>query len=239
MTNSKFCGFLCDVFCVVFAISSLYLAVVSVLSNINAEKPNPNASGSGFHLLSCPHLFEQQSSGETNQKYSDIHLNAVSTEKLMTMLRSSLQHAHVLHAGSEAHKKSSSSSVVTAVEERLGADKQIDVNIPRKGDNAHLCDTLKQIIDEQIEDEENDPTLEPGQHVTISIMKLSDEDDSKNKRDSLLLRGAKKLQTISDGPVMDHVVMKLTNLDDKLRKAITAVKQSDAFQVAKDAAKLA
>ena len=243
-------------FCITFALTALYLSVESVMEQQQQQQQQGSfekstaVSGSGFHLLSCPKLFKGTNTGtiEANNngknKYSDIRLSKESTEKLMTMLKDSLQHAHVFHAGgtttataatnnnNNANSNRAHRTIANAVEGKIGNEHdEVDINIPRKTDNNSLCAILETILDEQIESNNNNnnnnnndaavmPSSDNGdQHVTISIMKL----DSPGATDSVFLRGAR---LVRNTPIVDSV-FKMTNLDEGLEALLEKAKTVD------------
>lgn len=198
----------CDIVCVTLAVVALYMSVSMFMDHMGLERSDAS-SGSGFHLLSCPKLFE---SADDTANYNDIHLSQESTDQLMTMLKESLEHAHVLHTGKDNHGVRR--GISQAVEQQIGNDEEVDINVPRKSDNNHLCDILKTILDEQ-----GDSSTADDGHVTISIMKLETEE-----QESLFLRGARLFRS---APIVDRV-LKLTNLDDKLEKLITKAQAKES-----------
>jgi hypothetical protein len=227
MTNRCF-SVLCDVICVAFSLAVIYASVSSVIGQVGLEKASPSLSGSGFHLLSCPKLFRQQQSAEDfKSKYSDIHLNKESTDKLMNLLNESLLHAHVLKTGKD-HPKHAHKTITDAVEEQIGEGQQVDINVPRKSDNAHLCHILENILDEQAESEKSSGQLQQDDpHVTISIMKLETKDV-----ESPLLRGAR---LIRNSPIVDQVLMKMITLDGRMKEFLQSAKDvlsKDIMQIA-------
>jgi hypothetical protein len=228
--SNRFCTNLCDVVCIIFSVTALSLSVYSFAGQFELEKSTPS-SGAGFHLLSCPKLFEIKSS-DFKSKYSDIRLNKESTEKLMTMLKESLEHAHVLHAGKPTSKRGIQ-TIYHAVEEQMGDAKEVDINIPQNNDNVHLCEILQTILDEQLDKTNNRQGQALGkgeQQVTISIMKLETQ-----KQESFLLRGARAVRS---APILESVV-KMTHLDDGLSALVAKAKEMDFTFTVRDAVMIA
>lgn len=210
-----------DALCVLFSITAMYM-LISTLMELPLLEKSSAESGSGFHLLSCPKLFEKHStsSADIRSKYSDIRLNNESTEKLMTMLKDSLEHSRVLHAGMDVPNESRfQRNIAKALEETVGDGKEVDVNIPRRSDNKNLCDILSEIMDDQLDAQgELQPNSETPQ-ITISILKV----DHQESNDSVFLRGAR---LIRNTPLIGGM-MKMANLDDRLSDLVEKAKQVD------------
>jgi hypothetical protein len=208
----------CDVLCICVSLTAIYWSAVNIFGQASLDKSTAS-SGSGFHLLSCPKLFEENGS-ELNfkNKYGNIQLDSESTEKLMNKLKDSLSHAHVLHSGRDNKKGLRTyRGIEAAVKEKTGGA-EIDINIPTKVDNKHLCGILKEIVDEQIEKDRVMPKDEGDQHVTLSIMKLDSEED-----DSLFSVGARYVRR---APLVQSLIH-MANLDEGIGEIIEKAKQID------------
>ena len=73
-------------------------------------------SGAGFHLLSCPHLLDEQ-----QKDSNEIILTRKSAEKLLSLLSSSANHASVLKTGGDSHRKRGLHRIISdAVEKQTG-----------------------------------------------------------------------------------------------------------------------
>lgn len=193
-----------------FAIASLVLSLISVLKSSQADRPSPEASEAGLHLLSCPQIFGVDNDGkDADGKYLNIRLSMVTSEKLMGALKDSMQHARVVHTGNSDKKNPSHFTTLSkSISDQIGLEDEqsVDVNVPRRSDNPHLCEVLKSIID-------GNPVKESDSSMTISILKLERKDSS-----SSLLRGAKRVIH----PLFDQIVVKLSDLDHAFKSALTS-----------------
>jgi hypothetical protein len=209
-----------DVVFVFFSFAALCMLVATLMDIPYLEKSSTE-SGSGFHLLSCPELFGKQTtdSADFRNKYSDMHLSNESTTKLMTMLKESLEHSRVVHAGADESNESRFQRTISkAVEETVGDGREVDVNIPRRSDNKNLCDILKDIMDEQIATQDGQLPESGASEVTISILKVHHE-----KTESFFLRGARLIRST---PLIGSM-MKMANVDGDLSDLVERAKQID------------
>jgi hypothetical protein len=201
-----------DTFCIMFAMVALGFSVSSVVQSHQMDRSAPEAADAGLHLLSCPNLFDQVEYG-TDDRYRNIRLSLEGSELLMGALKDSMAHARVVHTGNTNKRNQGpfvALSKVIAEQFGLDADQSVDVNVPRRSDSLHLCGVLKNIVD-------NDNTGELDSKVTISILKLEREEEP-----SFLLRGARM---VVDHPLVDNIIVKLSDLDQALKHALTAFHQ--------------
>ena len=220
-----------DAVCVLLSIATMYMFVATLLDLRSFEKSSAE-SGSGFHLLSCPKLFEKHatSSADIRSKYSDIRLNNESTEKLMAMLKDSLEHSRVLHAGVDAPNESRFlRNIAKAMEETIGDGREVDVNIPRRSDNRNLCDILAEIMDEQLDMQSDQQPDSEVPQITISILKVDHESN-----DSVFLRGAR---LIRNTPLIGGL-LKMANLDDGVSDLVEKAKHIDLDSKFREAEKV-
>lgn len=227
MTKSCF-AIACDMLCIGFSLIALYLSAVNLFGQAFLDKSTAS-SGAGFHLLSCPKLFEENGS-ELNFKnrYSNIQLDSESSEKLMNKLKDSLTHARVLHAGRDDHKGLRTyRGIEAAVEKKIGGV-DVDINIPRKFDNKHLCGILKEIFDEQIEKDNVRPKQKGDQQITISLLKLDSDKD-----DSIISAGVNYIRRAP--PI--HSLMKMASMNKGISEIIEKAKGIDLGDKMNSAAK--
>ncbi len=202
------------------------------MDHFSLEKSSAT-SATGFHLLSCPKLFKRRGSDSDNfqSKYSNIRLNEQSTAKLMTTLENSLGHARVMHAGANVHSESRFQRNIAKVVEETARGTAIDINIPGRSDSKNVCEILKDIMDEQIEMDSNLQPDDGAPHLTISILKVNDD----NNGQSIFLRGSR---LIRNTPLIGHI-MKMANLNDGLSYLVEKAKQIDLDAAYREAATVA
>ena len=215
-----------DVIIVSCCVIALCVIVSSIISLSSFEKSSLS-SPSGYHLLSCPKLFEGDNGTlDFKNKYSDIRLSLESTEKLVSKLKESLEHSRVLHTGGDTVKESRlNRKISNALEEAMGG-MEIDINVPRRVDNRNLCAVLVDILDEQIQNLNSQPSDAGAPYVSISIIKL---DRSQENHESLLLRGSR---LIRKAPLIEHM-MRVAGPDKGLRDLLGNAKSvhlTDEFQ---------
>jgi hypothetical protein len=196
-----------------FALASLGFSMASISESYQADKPAPDATEAGLHLLSCPELFEHNNEA-SDETFKNLRLSLAASDLLMGALKTSMRHARVVHTGNTNKKNPGHFATLSqAISEQigLGAEQAVDVNVPRRSDNTHLCDVLKKIVEEN-------PAKEEESNVTISILKLERRESS-----SVLLRGAKM---VIEHPLFDQVVIKLSSLDHALRDALSSIHET-------------
>lgn len=192
------------------ATASLAFSLISIVKSSQADRPSLEASEAGLHLLSCPQIFGEDNEGkDTDGKYLHIRLSLAASENLMGALKDSMQHARVVHTGNSNKKNPTHFTTISkSISDQIGLDDEqsVDVNVPRRSDNSHLCEVLKSIID-------GNPVEESDSSMTISILKLERKDSS-----SSILRGAKRVIH----PLFDQIVVKLSDLDHAFKGALTS-----------------
>mmetsp|Transcript_9362 Transcript_9362/g.14466 ORF Transcript_9362/g.14466 Transcript_9362/m.14466 type:complete len:224 (+) Transcript_9362:29-700(+) len=145
-----------------------------------------SSSGSGFHLLSCPHIFDKQQT-ESNE----LLLTKQSAEKLISILSSSRTHASVLKTNRDGLGRGALyRSISEAVEKKIGQEAtEVDISVPRKVNNKEACKALEKIIEE--DKRERELQTDDEFEVRISILKLDNSQSG-----SILLRGARSLKKV-------------------------------------------
>jgi hypothetical protein len=135
-----------------------------------------------------------------------------------------------LHAGRDGKKGLRTyRGIEAAVEEKIGGV-DVDINIPRKFDNKHLCGILKEIFDEQIDKDTVLPRGKGEQQVTISLMKLdSDKDNSIFSSGVSYIRRAPPIQSL----------MQMASLKGGLGEIIEKARGIDLVGMMNSAAKVA
>jgi hypothetical protein len=198
-------------------LSLLIVGLVSFTRQVFSEK-SLSRTGTGMHLLSCPELFDtkENQNEDANQRLNNIHLRQDLAEKLLSKLQLSLEHARYVHTGKRWFARNDNLPG-TDKALRVHGNEDIDINIPRKGDNKMLCETLKEILNNRIGIDQDSDKNKDDEFVTISITQL---DDAVNK--SMFLRGSRWIHKV---PMLERIlkVMDVSNSYDNFVKSVDEI----------------
>eukprot|EP00547_Thalassionema_nitzschioides_P013013 CAMPEP_0194259670 /NCGR_PEP_ID=MMETSP0158-20130606/44147_1 /TAXON_ID=33649 /ORGANISM="Thalassionema nitzschioides, Strain L26-B" /LENGTH=226 /DNA_ID=CAMNT_0038999565 /DNA_START=56 /DNA_END=732 /DNA_ORIENTATION=- len=180
------------------------------LEMITLPSASTTSDGTGLHLLTCPTIFEKYE-GKTGiaGKIEGIQLNQDSAEKLLAMVRESMNHAHVAQTDEKNvpwYQRPMSGYLAKEIRD-ITTESTSGVNIHRNdNDSKSVCKFLESIIEEQIEKESYAPNNnDESYYATISMAKFSG--DHNNWR---FLRGARS--SISEIPIVNKVVVRMATL---------------------------